>query len=120
MEMKEKSKKYRLKEGLYLVVDPAMRREELLHKLNEALAGGVDIVQIWNNWPGSFGEGDKERLISDILAVSGNYNVPVLVNEEWKLLKSTALDGVHFDDVPDQFEEIKSEIGRETIFGITC
>lgn len=117
MEYREKKD---LKGGLYLVADPSVQRTELLYKLNEALLGGVNIIQIWNNWPDSFGESDKEELVSDILELAEMFDRPVLINEEWELLKTTRLDGVHFDTVPEQIEEIRAEIQRDFIMGITC
>jgi thiamine-phosphate pyrophosphorylase len=47
-------------------------------------------------------------------------DVPVLINEEWEYLKTTPLDGVHFDTVPEDFDQLKEETGRDFIFGITC
>lgn len=106
--------------GLYLVLNPAIDRIKLLDKLKHALNGGVEIVQIWNNWPDSFSLPDKKNLISEILSITKEYQIPVLINEEWELLKETDLNGVHFDDLPVNFQSIKSEINRDFITGITC
>ncbi len=106
--------------GLYLVLNPDMGRTILLEKLEHALNGGVEIVQIWNNWPESFSASDKKDLISDITDISSRFDAAVLINEEWELLKETGLDGVHFDEFPENFDSIKSEINRDFITGITC
>ncbi|WP_162052056.1 thiamine phosphate synthase [Pontibacter pamirensis] len=106
--------------GIYLVLDPGMEKETLLHKLKEALEGGVSIVQVWNNWPASFNLSAKQDLIQSILQVAADYHVPVLINEEWELLKGTGLAGVHFDKIPEDYEAIKADIKRDFICGITC
>lgn len=106
--------------GIYLVVDPAVKKSILLDKVHQALEGGADILQIWNNWAENISKGEKEILISDILSMAEEVDVPVLINDEWELLKTTGLDGVHFDTVPDDFDQIKKEIGRDFIAGITC
>lgn len=106
--------------GIYLVLDPSMDKTELLEKLEQALDGGVQIIQIWNHWPDSFSQADKAKLVDEILDLTKSYNAPVLVNNDWKLLKETGLDGVHFDEIPDNFERIQGEIQREFISGITC
>lgn len=106
--------------GVYLVLDPDMDTPTLLHKLKEALEGGVRVLQIWNNWPASFDLPAKVDLIRAMLAIASAYKVPLLINEEWELLKDTELDGVHFDKVPAEYEAIKAEINREFICGITC
>lgn len=106
--------------GVYLVLNPAMNKSLLLDKLRQALEGGVQVLQIWNNWPADFDKRDKTELIRDILAISSVYGVPLLMNEEWEWLKDTALSGVHFDQIPENYEAIKSEIKRNFISGITC
>ncbi|WP_161888591.1 thiamine phosphate synthase [Pontibacter russatus] len=106
--------------GVYLVLDPGMDTPTLLHKLKEALKGGVRVLQIWNNWPASFDLADKAYLIRAVLAVASAYKVPLLINEEWELLKTTGLAGVHFDNIPTDYETIKAEINRDFICGITC
>lgn len=106
--------------GVYLVVDPAMDRAELLNKVEQALQGGVEILQIWNHWPGGITHSGKEQLVGSILEIAGDYDVPVLINEEWELLKTTRLHGVHFDAVPDDLEAIRRAAGRAFIAGVTC
>lgn len=106
--------------GIYLVLDPSINKKELLEKLEQALNGGVDIIQIWNHWPNSFSEADKEELVEEIIDRTKKDSIPVLINDDWKLLKVTGLDGVHFDEIPEDFEQIQNEIRRGFISGITC
>lgn len=112
--------KKEIKGGIYLVLDPSINQKELLEKLKQALDGGVDIIQIWNHWPESFSQSDKIGVIAEILEITQKYSIPVLINDDWKLLKETDLDGVHFDEIPENFEEIQTEIQREFIAGLTC
>jgi thiamine-phosphate pyrophosphorylase len=65
-------------------------------------------------------EPDKEQLIVYLTELAANFDVPVLINEEWKYLKTTPLDGVHFDTVPKELAQIEEEVGRDFIAGITC
>lgn len=106
--------------GVYLVLDPGMEKTVLLRKLKEALEGGVRVLQVWNNWPESVGFSAKKDLIHAILEIAAPYSVPVLVNEEWELLKDTPLAGVHFDEIPEDYQRMKAEVGRDFICGITC
>lgn len=106
--------------GIYLVVDPSMDHKALFDKIEEALVGGVDILQIWNRWPDGMSQYDKEQMVTYLTEMAGRYDVPVLMNEAWEILKSTPLDGVHFDEVPENINQIREEIGRDFISGITC
>ena len=106
--------------GIYLVIDPSMEEKRLMTKLEAALRGGINLVQIWNNWPknGTF-EAKIER-ISDIYKLVEPYKIPLLINEDWQLLREIPLDGVHFDAIPPNIDFIRKEIGRPVLLGLTC
>jgi thiamine-phosphate pyrophosphorylase len=109
---------YQITGGIYLVLDPAMKKVRLLSQLSLALSGGLAVVQIWNNWlPGT----DKLSLIEAVAKLCQPYNVPLLINEDWQLLpQSPFLQGVHFDQIPADFAAIKMVIDKPFIAGITC
>lgn len=106
--------------GVYLVVDPSMDQTVLLDRVEQSLKGGAGILQIWNNWPDGMNSYDKEQLISYIKEMAAEYDVPVLINDEWEMLKSIPLDGVHFDSIPPNYNQIKEEVNNDFITGITC
>lgn len=104
--------------GLYLVINPALELNILLQKLEAALSGGIDIVQIWNNWPAGL---NKLSFISEIASLCRPYNIPLLINQEWSLLiETTDLDGIHFDTFPDMLLTIREAVARDIIIGVTC
>lgn len=116
----DSNNKYKISGGLYLVLDPAIEESVLISKLKSALEGGVNILQIWNNWPTHFLDKDKIELINKIVDVSKLYAVPVLINEEWELLMKTELSGIHFDSPPTEINPILKVVNRDIIIGITC
>lgn len=103
--------------GVYLVVDPTISLEVLLDKIEKAIQGGVDVLQVWNNWRDGQ---DKEQVLNAICKEAHRYDIPVLINEEWTLMQTTPVDGVHFDAIPQNFAAIKKEVGRPFLCGITC
>jgi len=103
--------------GIYLVIDPSMNRSELLQKLEAALSANISVVQIWDNWQHVK---NKEKIIREICSLCHQYQVPAVINNDWELLKSLPLDGVHFDDVPEDYHQIKQSIERDFLAGITC
>lgn len=110
--------KLQITEGVYLVVDPALDRSLLLSKLAPALKAGIKAVQIWNNW---LPEADKPACIAAVSALCRAYHVPLIIDNDWKLLISSPyLDGVHFDALPQNYDEIKRKVSRPFIAGITC
>jgi len=107
-----------IKGGIYLVIDPSIELNVLLPKLDAAIAGGIQVVQIWNDWPP---ETNKLLLIAAIAERCKPHAIPMLINEEWNLLRETTdLAGVHFDSVPADILSIKKSVNRAIIIGITC
>ncbi|HLT07494.1 MAG TPA: thiamine phosphate synthase [Cyclobacteriaceae bacterium] len=106
--------------GLYLVLDPSMERDLLLKRLQAALEGGVQLLQIWNNWPPDFDLHHKRALIDNVVTIANPFHVLVLINEDWELLQGTGLSGVHFDQIPADFDTIRKALQAEAVIGITC
>ena len=109
--------KFDITNGLYLVIDPSIPKTELLPKLQGAIAGGVNIVQIWNNW--QIGA-DRTTIISEIAAITRANNVPLLANEQLDLINNALIDGFHFDNMPTGVNAIRQTATRPLIIGITC
>jgi thiamine-phosphate pyrophosphorylase len=109
---------YQITGGIYLVLDPGMEQELLLTKLSAALTAGINVLQIWNNWPAGT---DKLSWIETVAGLCSTYQVPLLINEEWQLLTQCPnLQGVHYDAIPANFKEIQQTVGRPFLSGITC
>ncbi|MDN3657223.1 thiamine phosphate synthase [Ferruginibacter paludis] len=107
----------KIQNGIYLIIDPSMDRNVLLRKLKEIIYEDIAAIQIWDNFKPNE---NPVELINGILQLCYTKNFPVLINNQWELLKQTSLDGVHFDKVQDNISQLKCELGREIITGITC
>ena len=107
----------KIRGGLYLVLDPSMNRKELFLKLKEVLEEEIAVVQIWDNFSPSVDEG---KLVNEICDLCHSRNVPVFLNNNWHLMKSTQADGIHFDIIPENFSKIRNELSADCMFGVTC
>lgn len=103
--------------ALYLVIDPALGKEYITPRIISAIKGGVNIIQLWDHWNAAE---KREELISNICTLTEEYNVPLIINNNWELLKTYPLDGVHFDKPVPNLEDIKKTVGREFYVGVTC
>lgn len=101
--------------GVYVVIDPGMEQEKILSQLEKIKKQSIAAIQIWNNPNAEI----KPPLIESILALFKDTNTPVLINNEWEYLKVFDLDGVHFDALPKDLEQINKEVNRAFIKGIT-
>jgi thiamine-phosphate pyrophosphorylase len=103
--------------GLYLVVDPALEEKRLLKTLEQVLGENIAGIQLWDNFqPGQ----NISNLIVKVASLCHSANIPLLINNQWKLLRDHPLDGVHFDFIPNNLEEIKVWANRKILTGITC
>jgi thiamine-phosphate pyrophosphorylase len=105
-------------EGLYLVLDPKKDETLLLEKLEKSLKAGVNVVQIWNHWDPDLSRAGQIRFCIKVKELAQKSGTPVLINEDWKLGIQADLDGVHFDQVPEDWKKIRSKIDGKLI-GIT-
>lgn len=111
-------KKQKIKEGVYLVVDPQMQNTVLMNKLKQIMdKSEIAAVQIWDNFKNTE---NKISLINEICKVCENYRVTVLLNNNWDILKQTEASGLHFDEIPNNFKEIKKNIPSDALLGLTC
>jgi thiamine-phosphate pyrophosphorylase len=100
-------------EGLYLVVSPVMPFDELLVTVEKALKGGVDLLQL-------IPEGSEiSRLVEDLSSLTGQYDVPFLVNGDLQLVKEVGADGLHLDRYDVTPSEVKQVLGKQCIVGYT-
>lgn len=110
-------KDYKLTGGIYLVIDPSMEERVLFEKLEQVLKEEIAVVQLWDNWLQGV---QKERLIKKICDLCHSYQVPVFINNEWELVNSLPLDGVHFDSIPADYGKIKQRVLKDFKVGLTC
>ncbi len=106
-------------QGLYLVVDTTIPDERLIPIVQQALEGGVDIIQLWG------GMKDKAALKAigeKILSLTREHQALCLIADNLDVCQAIGADGVHFDgyDIPTTTpKSIKERIGKDKIIGVT-
>ncbi len=103
--------------GLYLIIDAGLEKEYLFKKIKEALEGGVSLLQVYNTIPETPA---RVKNLETICRLCHQHGVPVIVNNEWPQLKRFSFDGVHFDKIPANYEQVNKKINDSYIKGITC
>ena len=103
---------------LYAVTDRAWTgRQTLLEQIEEALKGGVTILQLREK------ELDEESFLEEALKVRSlcrKYNVPLIINDNVEVALRSGADGVHvgIEDAP--VAEIRRRAPEDFIIGATC
>jgi thiamine-phosphate pyrophosphorylase len=104
--------------GLYLVADLSLPEQRLIRAIEDAVNGGVQIVQIWNA-----AKSTKEstfRICDKISSVASKARVPLIVNNDVDLAKSIGADGIHFDEFHKTPDDARKLLGPDAIVGYTC
>ncbi|MCW3168547.1 thiamine phosphate synthase [Chryseobacterium sp. 09-1422] len=110
-------RKLTIQSRIYLIIDPSMDQEILFSKFNLIVQEKIAAIQIWDHFKDNQ---NLEELLLKIYAKTSLHKIPLLINNRWEILKQIPLDGIHFDEIPENFNQIKKEINRDFITGITC
>jgi thiamine-phosphate pyrophosphorylase len=103
--------------AIYLVINPATPKEVLLAKLALALQENLYAVQIWDNFTA---ESQAKEIVPEIIAMCNAKNTPILINNRWQYLQEYPFSGVHFDNIPAHWQEIKKQLPKNCLLGITA
>lgn len=104
-----------IKKGVYIVINSAEDRDKIIKQIIKIKNENIAAIQIWDNPKLKVIESDLLRFIVSTF----KNKVPVLINNKWKLLKDYNLDGIHFDKLPNNLDEIEKELEKGFIKGIT-
>jgi len=104
-------------QGLYLVVDPTLPHHRLLGIVEKALKGGVDVLQLWGATEQN--KGETLGLAKNLLNLSKDYDVPLLINNDLQLAKEVGAHGVHMDGYDITPLDVRKALGKQSIIGYT-
>jgi thiamine-phosphate pyrophosphorylase len=103
--------------GLYLVTPDCDDTELLSAKVNQALQGGVSLVQYRHKTAS-----DVLRLeqATALLAICRAANVPLLINDHVALAAELDADGVHVGQHDSAIADARGRLGKQKIIGASC
>lgn len=108
--------KQQINDGVYLVVNPSLPLNTLCAKIEQALAGGVCAVQLWNSWQSS---DDKLFIINKIHLLTTKHDIPLILNETYDYLDTANFEGIHFDKPHPKIKYLQS-LRPDLLWGLTC
>ncbi|RMZ82181.1 hypothetical protein DV738_g1718, partial [Chaetothyriales sp. CBS 135597] len=106
--------------ALYLVTDstPAiLGNKSLLNVVEEALKGGVTIVQYREKHADT---GDMIRVASELHSVTKKYGVPLLINDRVDVCLAVGAEGVHIGQDDMTLSQARGILGPKAIIGVTA
>ncbi len=104
--------------SLYLVTDRTEKTdEEFLDIIEEAILGGVTIVQLREK---DASTGEFYRLALQLKELTSKYNVPLIINDRLDIALAIDSDGVHVGQSDMPADIVRKIIGKNKILGVSA
>ena len=103
--------------SLYLVTDKSDDVEKFLNTIEEAMKGGVTVVQIREKTAETL---DFYNLALKVKEITTKYNVPLIVNDRVDVALAIDADGVHVGQSDMPCDVTRRLIGEDKILGVSA
>ncbi|MBE6500240.1 MAG: thiamine phosphate synthase [Methanobrevibacter thaueri] len=103
--------------SLYLVTDKSDDVEKFLKTIEEAIKGGVSIVQIREKTSETL---DFYNLSLKVKEITSKYNVPLIINDRVDIALAIDADGVHVGQSDMPCDITRKLIGNDKILGVSA
>ncbi|MBO6274352.1 MAG: thiamine phosphate synthase [Methanobrevibacter sp.] len=103
--------------SLYLVTDNSDDEEKFLKTIEEAINGGVTVVQIREKTADTL---DFYNLALKVKDITTKYNVPLIINDRVDVALAVDADGVHVGQSDMPCDITRELIGENKILGVSA
>ena len=103
--------------SLYLVTDNSADEERFLNTIEEAILGGVSIVQIREKTAETV---DFYNLALKVKEITTKYNIPLIINDRVDVALAIDADGVHVGQSDMPCDVTRKLIGENKILGVSA
>ena len=103
--------------SLYLVTDKSDDVEKFLKTIEEAIKGGVTVVQIREKTAETL---DFYNLALQVKEITTKYNVPLIINDRVDVALAIDADGVHVGQSDMPCDVTRKLIGNDKILGVSA
>lgn len=103
--------------SLYLVTDKSDDKEKFLKTIEEAIKGGVSVVQIREKTADTK---DFYNLALKVKEITAKYNVPLIINDRVDIALAIDADGVHVGQSDMPCDITRKLIGNDKILGVSA
>ena len=103
--------------SLYLVTDNSDDVEKFLNTIEEAIKGGVSVVQIREKTADTL---EFYNLALQVKEITTKYNVPLIINDRVDVALAIDADGVHVGQSDMPCDITRKLIGEDKILGVSA
>lgn len=103
--------------GLYAITPDAQDTVQLLESVEQALAGGVRLIQ----YRRKIAERPRRELEARaLLELCRRYGAALIVNDDWRLAVEVGADGAHLGREDGDLPTARRELGADRVLGVSC
>lgn len=103
--------------GLYAVTPDLADTAELLRRVEQALLGGVRLVQYRNK---AAGAALRREQAQALLALCRQHGVPLVINDDLRLALDIDADGAHLGREDGDLAAARAALGPGRLLGVSC
>jgi len=103
--------------GLYAITDPCLMGDDLIIKAEQAISGGINILQYRNKTASNTQQRDEAQVLAKLCKNNG---VLFIINDNIELATEVNADGVHIGQQDSDIQSARNKLGDEKIIGVTC
>lgn len=103
--------------GLYLLTPDEPDTQRLVARVEPLLADGVAMLQLRNKRAGAALR--REQALA-LLSVCRAHNVPLVINDDWRLADDIGAAGAHLGELDGELGEARAALGAAAILGASC
>lgn len=102
---------------LYLVTNPLDSEEEFLKTIEDAIKGGVTIVQLREKTGDT---GDIYKIALKVKEITDKYNVPLIINDRIDIMLAIDCAGIHIGQSDMPCDVARKIVGDDKIIGVSA
>lgn len=103
--------------GIYAITDPLLSAQELMPKVEAAIAGGISILQYRNK---TAPDTQKFSEAQQLAALCKTHDVTFIVNDNIELALAVDAAGVHIGQLDSAIAIARNKLGHDKIIGVSC
>jgi len=106
-----------LNKGLYAITPDISDAEVLLKKVEQALQGGVSLLQYRDKISSANEKLDRAKALHSLCL---KYRVPLIINDDAEMALECGAEGVHLGQSDGSIQHARQLLGKNAIIGATC
>lgn len=102
---------------LYLVTNPLESEDKFLKTIEEAIKGGVTIVQLREKTGDT---GDIYKIALKVKEITDKYNIPLIINDRIDIMLAIDCEGIHIGQSDMPCDITRKIVGNDKIIGVSA